>query len=76
MTKRLIRYPNILEAIKQETLIKQVSSCSIILKSGKVYTGRILQLGIESIVFENMRLKKQNISTNELSELIIDIKSE
>ncbi len=71
----MIRYDTIQKAIKQEKVVKQATSCSIILKSGKVYTGKILHLGLESIVFKNMRLKKQEILTNELSELIIDIKA-
>lgn len=74
MTKRLIRYANIKQAMEQQAVIKQTPSCSIILKSGKVYTGQILDLGTESIVFKNMRLKKQQVPTNELSELIIDVK--
>lgn len=74
MTKRLLRYSTIQKAIEQQDLIKQTNSCSIILKDGKVYTGRVLQIDSEKLKFENMRLKKQEILASELSELIIDIK--
>lgn len=74
MTKRLLRYSTIQKAIEQQDLIKQADSCSIILKDGKVYTGRVLQIDMENVKFENMRLKKQEISVSELSELIIDFK--
>lgn len=74
MTKRLLRYSTIQKAIEQQDLIKQANSCSIILKDGKVYTGRVLQIDAEHVEFENMRLKRHVISASELSELIIDIK--
>jgi hypothetical protein len=75
MTKRLIRYANLNEAIEQQLVIKQAASCAIILKSGEVHTGQILDLGTDVIVFKNRRLKKQEVPTNELSELIIDVKA-
>ena len=62
--------------MEQQAVIKQASACSIIMKTGKVYTGQILDLGAENIIFKNMRLKKQQVLTSELSELIIDVKSE
>lgn len=75
MTKRLIRYATIVEAIEQQEIVKQSSSCSIVLKSGKVYTGRVLRIDTKNVVFENMRLKEQQVEVEELCELIIDVKS-
>ncbi len=75
VTKRLLRYSTIEKAIEQQSVITQAGNCSIVLKDGKVYTGRILQIDAEKVKFENMRFKKQEILTNELSELIIDVKS-
>jgi len=76
MTKRLIRYSNIQKAMEQESVVKQASNSSIVLKDGKVYTGKILKMTTEQVVFENMRLKECAVSTKELSELIIDVRSE
>ena len=76
MTKRLIRYSNIQKAMEQENIVKQASNSSIVLKDGKLYTGKILEMTTEQVVFENMRLKKCVVSTKELSELIIDVRSE
>jgi hypothetical protein len=69
-----MRYSSVNKAIKDEAIILEAGYCSIVLKNGKVYTGRVLHLNKEEVVFENMRLKKQRISISELSELIIDYK--
>ena len=74
MTKRLRRYSSIKEAFEDKDNILLAGNSSIVLKNGKVYTGRVIHLNIEGFVFENMRLKKQKVSASELSELIIDFK--
>jgi hypothetical protein len=76
MAKRLTRYTGIADVINHEGVIKQASNTSIILKDGKVYTGRIISITQDKVIFENMRLSKQEVVASELREIITDQKSE
>jgi len=75
MTKRLIRYTSLEHASKDLDAILAASNCSIILKNGKVYTGSVVSIDQSSIIFTNMRMKRQEVSLEEFDEIIIDVKS-
>lgn len=71
MTKRLSRY-NTPESIQSNLPHLIDKKINIILEDGRVYYGVLVKTEKNGIILSNMRLKKKQISFEEIAEIIFD----
>lgn len=71
MTKRLSRY-NTPAAIKLNLPQLTGKKINIVTADGRVFYGILNKFEKDILFFQNMRLKKQELSLNEVAEIIYD----